>query len=99
MESETAMYKVTGLVDIFDEQGQITGQYPVGSVQELSVSRGQAAIDAGQAELASEDEVIDSIGDVEDATGATGEDEVETADELEEEDEDETGATGEEEVE
>ncbi len=92
MESETAMYKVTGLVDIFDEQGNITGQYPVGSVQELTIERGQAAVDAGQAELATEDEVIES------ATGPTGEDESEDDDEAED-DEIEAGATGEEEAE
>lgn len=91
-EIETAKYKVTGLVDIFDEQGQITGQYPIGSVQELTIARGTAAVEAGQAELFDED-AAEALGE----TGATGEGEVEET--LDEDDENETGATGEEEVE
>lgn len=49
-EVETAMYRITGLVDIFDEQGQITGQFDVGSEQELPVSVGDAAVLDGRAE-------------------------------------------------
>lgn len=93
MESETAKYKVTGLVDIFDEQGQITGQYPVGSVQELTIERGTAAVDAGQAELADDSEDAGGGG-----AGATGEDDATDEDDAED-DENATGATGEEEVE
>lgn len=89
-EQEKAAYKVTGLVDIFDEQGQITGQYPVGSVQMLTIARGQAAVDAGQAEEATEEEA-------DEATGETGEDEA--TDDDAEDDENATGATGEEEAE
>ncbi len=49
-EVETAFYRITGLVDAFDEQGNIVSQYPVGSKQELPVDRGTAAVEAGQAE-------------------------------------------------
>jgi len=53
---ETAKYRITGLVDIFDEQGVITGQYPVGSVQELSVEAGTKAVAEGRAEAVSDEE-------------------------------------------
>lgn len=92
-EQEKAAYKITGLVDIFDEQGLITGQYPIGSVQMLTIARGTAAVEAGQAEEATEEESDEAV----DSTGATGEEEVEET--LDEDDENETGATGEEEVE
>lgn len=82
-EKETANYKITGLVDIFDEQGQITGQYPVGSIQELDVDKGIAAVEAGQAEAVGSEEIGTDIdegaeqdADIdadEDATGETGE--------------------------
>lgn len=48
-EVETATYAITGLVDIFDEQGVIRGQYPVGSEQVLPVDRGDAAVESGNA--------------------------------------------------
>lgn len=51
MEIETAKYTITGLVDIFDEQGNITGQFPIGSVQELPVHIGSVAVEDGRAEL------------------------------------------------
>lgn len=82
-EKETANYKITGLVDIFDEQGQITGQYPVGSIQELDVDKGIAAVEAGQAEAVGDEEIgkevdegTDQDADLDaddDATGETGE--------------------------
>lgn len=56
---ETATYKITGLVDIFDEQMNITGQFPVGSVQELPVEYGTRMVAEGQAEaVAPEGDVI-----------------------------------------
>lgn len=47
---ETQKYTITGLVDFSDEQGNITGQYPIGSVQELPVEFGDAAVEDGRAE-------------------------------------------------
>lgn len=46
---ETAKYEITGLVDFRDEQGNIRGQFPIGSIQELPVFAGDAAVEAGQA--------------------------------------------------
>lgn len=86
---ETAKYKIVGLVDIFDEQGNITGTFPIGSVQELPVEVGMKAVEAGTAEAVGEEET----GEEEVAeTAPTGEDEVI-------EDETATGETGEDEVE
>ncbi len=96
---ETAKYKITGLVDIFDEQNNITGQYPIGSVQELTIERGTKAVADGAAE---------AVGAEEPATAAPSTDEKEegapesgSLDEDEDEDSDDgaTGATGEEAVE
>lgn len=53
---EVARYRITGLVDIFDEQGVITGQFPVGSIQELPVAVGTKAVADGQAEAVGTDE-------------------------------------------
>lgn len=47
---EVAEYKITGLVDTTDEQGNITGQLPIGSVQELPVVVGDKAVSEGRAE-------------------------------------------------
>jgi len=44
-----ALYKITGLVDIFDVQGVIRGQYALGSEQELSVVEGDKAVELGNA--------------------------------------------------
>lgn len=72
---ETAKYRITGLVDIFDEQGVITGQYPVGSVQELSVEAGVAAVADGRAEaVADEDADADKGSDKTVEDGAAGSD-------------------------
>lgn len=49
-EVEKASYRITGLVDIFDEQSIITGQYEIGSTQELPVAQGDAAVADGRAE-------------------------------------------------
>ncbi len=96
---ETAKYKITGLVDIFDEQHNITGQYPIGSVQELSVDQGTKAVADGVAEAVGADEVDTTSGVAPAAApeGETGE----TVDETEDEDSDDepTGETGESEVE
>ena len=54
---ETAKYKIVGLVDKYDEQGNITGQYPVGSVQELPVEQGVNEVAEGRAEAVSDDAV------------------------------------------
>lgn len=43
-------YRITGLVDAFDEQGNIISQYPVGSRQELTVEYGDKQVELGQAE-------------------------------------------------
>ena len=45
-----AQYRITGMVDQFDEQGVIRGQYPNGSIQELPANIGDRAVEAGQAE-------------------------------------------------
>lgn len=49
-EVPTAKYKITGLVDTTDEQGNINGQLEVGSEQVLPVEIGDRAVEAGQAE-------------------------------------------------
>lgn len=46
---ETAEYEITGLVDTFDEQGNITGQLPVGSIQTLPVVVGDKAVSEDRA--------------------------------------------------
>lgn len=49
VEVETAQYVITGLVDTYDEQHNITGQYPIGSEQELPIEFGDAAVEDGRA--------------------------------------------------
>lgn len=49
-DGELAKYRITGLVDIFDEQGVIRGQFPIGSIQELPTEYGDVAVDDGRAE-------------------------------------------------
>ena len=44
-----AQYRITGMVDQFDEQGVIRGQYAAGSIQTLPETVGDAAVEAGQA--------------------------------------------------
>ncbi len=51
---EVAKYRITGLVDIFDEQMNIKGQFPIGSIQELPVEYGSKAVEDGRAELVTE---------------------------------------------
>lgn len=46
---EIGSYEITGLVDIFDEQNNITGQFPIGSVQELPAEYGDRMVDEGNA--------------------------------------------------
>ncbi len=100
---ETAKYKITGLVDIFDEQHNITGQYPIGSVQELSVEQGTKAVADGVAEAVGADELDNTRGasDPESSQPAPEGETGETVDETEDEDSDDepTGETGESEVE
>jgi hypothetical protein len=72
---ETQKYTITGLVDIFDEQGNIVGQYPIGSVQELPVEFGDAAVEDGRAEV---------FGEVEEEETPVVEDEPVSDDELDE---------------
>lgn len=55
VEVETGNYRITGLVDQFDEQNNITGQFPIGSVQELPVEYGASMVEAGSAELVEEE--------------------------------------------
>lgn len=49
-EVETAKYRITGLVDYTDEQGNIVGQLPKDSIQELPTVVGDRAVEQGQAE-------------------------------------------------
>ena len=56
MDVEKAKYRITGLVDIFDEQKNIIGTFPIGSVQELPVEVGVAAVADGRAEAVGTDE-------------------------------------------
>lgn len=53
-EASTASYKIIGLVDVFDEQGIIKGQFPVDSIQELPVVYGDRMVEEGQAEKITE---------------------------------------------
>lgn len=50
VEKPTASYRITGLVDHFNEQGFIDTQYPVGSIQILTTEQGDKAVQDGQAE-------------------------------------------------
>lgn len=61
--TETAKYSIVGLVDKFDEQGNITGQYEIGSVQELTLNRGSACVDAGTCSLVEEAAELDATGE------------------------------------
>ncbi len=56
-EVEVARYRILGLVDYTDAQGNIVGQYKVGSIQEIPVEVGTAAVADGRAEPVGEDEV------------------------------------------
>lgn len=98
---ETAKYLITGLVDIFDEQGQITGQFPIGSVQELPVEVGDKAVEAGTAELAGAEGDEETVGEVEEETAGEEEvagDDTATGETGESEEESEEGEDNEEEV-
>ena len=97
---EVAKYKITGLVDIFDEQNNITGQFEIGSVQELPVEYGTKCVEAGQAELVEGSEETKGVENVEETTADTGVDSAaeggDTTVETEVEGEDAaTGETGE----
>lgn len=85
-EVETKKYTITGLVDTFDEQGNITGQFAVGSVQELPVEFGDAAVADGRAELF-EGEEAEVAGD--DTTTAPAGDDSDSDEDEDESDEDE----------
>lgn len=50
-EIDVAKYKITGLVDYFDEQGNIAGQFTRGSIQYLPKEVGDRAVEDGQAEM------------------------------------------------
>lgn len=47
---DLAQYRITGLVDYTDEQGNIRGQLDIGSVHELPIVVGDAAVADGRAE-------------------------------------------------
>lgn len=47
---ELGKYKITGLVDYTDEQGNIRGQLEKDSIQEVPVALGDSWVEAGQAE-------------------------------------------------
>lgn len=73
---ETAKYKITGLVDIYDEQMNIIGQFPIGSIQELPVEVGTNAVAEGRAEAVSDAEAAAAAPTpAEEPTGETGENE------------------------
>ncbi len=100
---ETAKYRITGLVDIFDEQHNITGQFPIGSIQELPVEVGMKCVEEGTAEAVGSEEDGEEDADTtpageedaaDEATGETGEEEVDS----EEQDEDEGGEDNDDEV-
>lgn len=86
---QVAKYKITGLVDYFDEQGVVAGQFPIGSEQELPVEVGQKHVESGNAELieGSEGEVETEEAPEEGATGSTGEENSEESDDSDDEDE------------
>jgi len=67
---ETGLFTITGLVDYNDEQGNIIGQYPIGSVQELPLEVGQREIEKGVAEAAEEVTVEEAPEAPEEATFA-----------------------------
>ncbi len=52
-------YTVTGLVDFSDEQGNIRGQLPVGSVQHVPTAVGDKWVEAGQAEKVEDEEGVE----------------------------------------
>jgi len=61
---ETAKYRITGIVDKFDEQMNIIGAFEVGSVQELPVEVGTKLVAEGRAEAVAEGgDVVHSEGD------------------------------------
>lgn len=76
-----AKYRITGLVDMFDEQGVARGQFPIGSEQELPVHIGERHVADGNAELidGSEREVEVEEAPVEGATAPAEEVQVEGA--------------------
>lgn len=69
---QTAKYTITGLVDIFDEQGNITGQFEIGSTQELPMEYGTRCVENGLAELVEGSEETKGVENVEAPTGDTG---------------------------
>lgn len=55
-EGEMGKYRITSpLVDIFDEQGIITGQFPIGSIQEVPTVVGDQWVVDGRAEKVEEE--------------------------------------------
>ena len=85
---ETKKYTITGLVDYTDEQGNIVGQLEVGSVQELPVSVGDAAVADGRAEVFEGKEEGEEGPGADDTTDTT--DTTDTADEGGENDDEES---------
>lgn len=55
MIEETAKYRVTGLIEHKDASGNVDVTFPVGSVQEFPVGVGEAYIEAGVAELVTDE--------------------------------------------
>lgn len=94
-DAQKAKYKITGLVETFDENGSKTGEFPIGSVQELPIEAGTKAIEAGNAELVIEEEAAEESTATGEAESSTKESDEETA---EESDEGDKGEDGEEEV-
>lgn len=101
---ETRKYRITGLVDYTDEQGNIVGQFEVGSVQELPTFVGDKSVELGQAEVYEGDEDEEEVADDSDTTDTTttddttdttdapgADDDNADLDEEESEDEDESG--------
>ncbi len=66
----TAKYKIIGFVQAIDADGNSTGEFPIGSVQDLPLDFGAKCVEAGTAELV-EDDASDEAG-ADDELGETG---------------------------
>lgn len=80
---EVANYRITGLVDKFDEQMNIIGQFEIGSVQELPVEVGTKLVADGRAEaVGTEEEAGTEEAPAESNEGASGATGTENTEEL-----------------
>lgn len=73
MESaEKAQYRITGIVDTFDTEGNVNGTLEVGSVHEFSVELGTSLVEKGLAELFVDEAATASEEDKQPGEGAEG---------------------------